>query len=319
VIPRSDRSIGDLLLAFGRLRPRNARTREAIARRLGFVPPAAKAVTAKRRTTHAAPAPAPIAPTGAPPAPSQERQARTPLEPQTLPEDRNEMAWLSGESLAPADPRQIHAPLPYQPLLPPGHERGVIFYAVATIAETGPVDIERLVKWLADGKPIAGVADLPRLQAPSLFQGVDVLIDLAEAMEPYGRDQRELVERLRRLVGPASLRVMQFRGCPVRGAGPGPAWTWRPYLSPNGHRPALVLGGIGSVGIGPAGDADVTPAAEWARLGRAFARKRVPLVLLTPYVSGLPSVALRRDIAVVHWDRSTSVSTVRRARHRVAR
>ena len=51
-------------------------------------------------------------------------------------------------------------------------------------------------------------------------------------MIPYARDQAELQEEIRAVVGKENCQVLRFVGCPLRGAGTGPKKSW--YSTPAG-------------------------------------------------------------------------------------
>ena len=195
--------------------------------------------------------------------------------------------------------------LPFRPLLRPGTAAGVAAALVRTWEPGSRIDERRAVDRLARGRP---VREFPRRPRPSLRRGVQVLTDLGDAMDPYGRDQQSVVKLIQRVAGPRMTATGSFENCPSRGV----------WLLPRGAavrgRPVLVLTdlGLGGPPVQPAR----ASAAEWIRYARRAARAGSPVIALIPYPLGRVRGAARRRMAVVPWDRA-SVSAVQRARRQV--
>ena len=104
----------------------------------------------------------------------------------------------------------------HDPLLHPQWSWAILAGGLATPAADGPVDVEKLIEVVARGRPVDRI---PRRPVPSLRRGVQVLVDVGEAMQPFARDQRALVDEVRRVVGPELVIRLDFHGCPSRGRG----------------------------------------------------------------------------------------------------
>jgi hypothetical protein len=195
--------------------------------------------------------------------------------------------------------------LPFRPLLRPRTGAGVVAAAVRTWGPGSRIDERRAVAVLARGRPLR---ELPRRPRLSMHRGVQVLVDLGEALDPYDRDREYVVDLIRQVVGPELTTVGSFENCPSRGV-----WMQR-RAAPRG-RPVLLLTDLGL------GGRPVQPVrasvAEWYRYAKDVGRAGSPVIALVPYLLDRAHRAIRRRIAVVQWDHAT-VSTVRHARRRVS-
>jgi hypothetical protein len=184
---------------------------------------------------------------------------------------------------------------------------------VATDAGDGRLDIERLVRHLA-------ARDFPRqlpvLPRPSLFRGVQLLVDVGTAMVPFRRDVAVLADLVTVVVGRASVDRQYFADSPLNGIGPGARWTWyERYVPPAPGTPVLVVSDLG-IG-GPLGNTARSTPEEWAALVDVLGRRGSPLVALVPYPRSRWPGELVGRLPIVAWDRRTSLTHVRRAVGRV--
>ena len=235
-----------------------------------------------------------------------------------LPPDRPRLAGapvplpsVEAELRRPDAPR----PLADAGLLPPARQRAILSALCRTLGP-GDVDVAAAVRRLALAEPLRR---LPTSTVPTMRRGVQILVDLGPGMQPFLRDQRELVRDLHRLTGPEGLEVLRFAGSPLDepGAGDGPVWTWRPYRPPLDDRPVLVLSDLGT---GP-GHRDRTGVRQrWLRFAGMFQGGGRRLVALVPLpVQRLPG-ELRSILPVVGWDRTARVAdAVRATRDRMGR
>lgn len=209
---------------------------------------------------------------------------------------------------SPATPRPAPAPAP---LLTPGRSREVLVAAVATVTEDGAVAVDRAVTEVAAYRPLV---TLPRRRRRTLRYGVQTLVDIGEAMDPFAEDRRAIVDELDRIVGRPRIRVLRFRDVPDE-AGPGPLGTWRTYEPPAPGVPVLVVGDLGIGGApGRRRSADA-----WLALEGRLRRRGSDLVALVPYPRDRWPPRFRRRLGIVRWDRSTDVREVQRVRGRGAR
>jgi hypothetical protein len=204
------------------------------------------------------------------------------------------------------DAGEILPTLPFRPLLRPRTAASVVAAAVRTWGPGSRIDERRAVAELARGRPIR---EFPHRPVLSMYRGVRVLVDLGEALEPYGRDQQYVVDLVRRVVGTETTSMGSFENCPSRGV------RMRPRRATVRGRPVLVLTDLGL------GGPPVQPArasvAEWHRYARGIARAGSAVIALVPYPLAAARRALTGRIAVIPWDRA-SVSAAQRARRRAS-
>jgi hypothetical protein len=181
---------------------------------------------------------------------------------------------------------------------------------VATDAGDGPENLEMLVHLLASRQfPL----ELPRRQRPSLLRGAQLLVDVGRSMTPFRHDTAVLADVVFGTVGRTNVRRMVFADSPLRGMGTGARWTWTSgYVAPDVGTPVLVVTDLG-IG-GPADHHARSRAHEWITLAERLRRRGSPLVALVPYPPHRWPDALVGQLAIVTWDRRTTLSDVRSAR-----
>jgi hypothetical protein len=191
-------------------------------------------------------------------------------------------------------------------LFAPLETRAMLSRALARFAETGPLDLDRLIHRCARREALDR---LPRLPQPMLSSGVQLLVDRSGAMTVFARDQERLEASIRALVGEGKLQALSFEGFPSR-AGSGGRRRWHPYeeqLPPPGTVVALLT----DLGIGRAPWLP-TPAApaQWRSFADRLRRRGCPVVAFVPYPSGRWP-AVKHGITIIQWDRRTRTSTIR--------
>ncbi|WP_437941088.1 hypothetical protein [Sorangium sp. So ce341] len=139
--------------------------------------------------------------------------------------------------------------------------------------------------------------------------GVQVLVDRSDTMVPFLRDEAELVERVQRVVGAEATAVLRFEQNPLV-AGPGPRRLWRPYTPPAAGTPVLVLSDLG---IGGQALDEVDPTTAWLDFIEIVGRAGCPLVGFVPAPPGRWPAALVGRMALLSWDRTTTVADAARA------
>jgi hypothetical protein len=326
----SDRpiSLGDLLRAWDQLdADGDPQTRRRIAALLGFEwSPEAVANLRSEATLRAAAEVAPAqtnAPTLMP------GDAKQPPPVIKAAESQSDDAWVEAlPSRSLGLPRWFEevTPLPrapdegekeppaIDPLFRPQWKRALLYAALATVDHLGQPDVERIVGRLARGEPLSRIPRLPRL---SLGAGVQVLIDDNKTMRPFAEDQRGLLDDIRGVISAELVRVAVFEAVPEYVAVEAEDWQWRAYQPP--PRGTLVLA-LTDLGAGPAvpGVARGTPGA-WLAFAERLRVAGCPFVALTPYPKSAVPPALRRRIATLPWDRSTTTAHIQRARRDASR
>ncbi|HST63140.1 MAG TPA: hypothetical protein VLK84_30805 [Longimicrobium sp.] len=217
--------------------------------------------------------------------------------------------WLH---LAPQLPEEEDAPFsaaPPESLLDPALAGAVLGTALATTAHDGELWVEEAVRRIAMGRPFAGI---PRRTRPTLRRGVQVLVDRGAAMLPFHADVRSLLAQVRSVFGVPLVRVLQFDGSPLRGAGKGSRRTWTAY-APQLPEPGTVIVAVTDLGIGDVFNVPGAPPPEWLEFAALAHRHGCPLRVMVPYPESRWPVALRGHLRILPWDRGTGVQRVIRA------
>jgi hypothetical protein len=200
--------------------------------------------------------------------------------------------------------------MPHQPLFPPRSTPAILQAALSRQVAEGPIDITSLVETVARCKPVSVVR---RRYVPTLRYGVQVLVDLGPAMEPFRRDQEQVTRQIIATVGHEKVRVRYFAYSPLRGTGTGAGWTWRrPYRPPSRGTPILLLSDMG-IG-GPAGDLRASTYPEWLEFGRIAAGNESGIVAFVVYPPGRWPSWLASLGHPVSWDRRATARSTRTAR-----
>ncbi len=159
------------------------------------------------------------------------------------------------------------------------------------------LDLEDIVARIASGQ---SVSPLRFRCERRLASHVQVLIDLGESMEPFGRDQRELVNDMVNAIGREVVSGLSFFDAPLRGAGTGPVSSWGAYAPPPRGAPVLALTDLG-VGGPPIRRERAMPD-EWLDLARLLRTRGSRLVALVPYPRQRWPLGLEREMRLVTWD-----------------
>lgn len=192
-------------------------------------------------------------------------------------------------------------------LFSPRQERSLITAIAIALAETGELDEERVVEQVARGEPLVKI---PRRLRPTSHFGVQLLVDRGPRLEPLRDDQRTLRTALLRTVGVHRIQVLRFANFPDR-VGPRTPRTWRRYAPPASGTVVLVITDLGLGWLGAMERAhSFDDWTDWADRVRSAGAHPVALV---PHGPRHWPRSLQRRLRLVHWDRTTSVGSVRGA------
>lgn len=307
--------VSDLIKVLQQLSPSDDEARRSMAGLLGFAWAEPTATLMPDPTPAPQPSEPRPSPSPAPESPPMAPQTPKPAEPLATP-----TAQQMHSALTALEPRQTvfsvdalqrvqeeQAPyLPFAPLFLPNWTRAILAHALATLSVGGSLDIPKLIYLLAQGQPIV---QLPNLPWPTLVRGVQVLMDLSEAMLPYRKDQLWLVDELEKTVGQDKVKILSFAAAPLLGAGSGPQDEWAPYKPPAPGTPVLALTDLG-VGR-PARLVDVADEADWLNFAAELHKAGCPLIVFTPYPPNRRPTALAGRFPIIHWDRTTTAALIR--------
>lgn len=318
VSPRPLNSLGDIIRAARSLGVRDESTVHAIARLFGddLLLPSARIVPQVRQVVGEVgigirPTPAgealPNRPVKSPQGPHD--VSSVPPAPSSRAGNTAHLGWADGPALesfpddTPLDQIERH-----DSLFRPSWTRSILSGSLSTPIPVGLIDLPALVDSLSRGQVVSRIPSIPR---PSLIRGVQILVDRGESMQPFGRDQDEMVSAVRRVVGRGATQVLDFVGCPTRGAGEGAVWDWGPYRPPGHGTPVLILSDLGSGRYAAPGER--ASVREWLAFADALAHRPCPLIAFVPYPKSRWPRGLSRHLVILQWDRGTSVQNVRRA------
>lgn len=210
--------------------------------------------------------------------------------------------WQLVSSFPAVRPSQLDLRPPFIPLLPPGATQAILQAVLEAKAMDGEPDTARMVERIAKGLPLTRIVRRPR---PTIRFGTQVLLDVGEAMEPFARDQRELVDRIRGLVGSDGVELVSFADAPLRGVRRGRARIREPYRSPAPGTRVLIVSDLGAGGraLNPL-RADPE---EWLAFVDELERAQCSAVALVPFPPERIPAALASRLRILTWDRSSGV------------
>ncbi len=189
-------------------------------------------------------------------------------------------------------------------LLPRNRAAGVLKAALAVRRPGRRLDVPRLINQVVSCKPLF---ELPHLPVGSLEQGVDLLCDYSESMQPFYADLENLKTSLQKLLGNERCRVFEYDIDPRTAI----KWTSKdeplPW-TPQAGRPALLASDFGR---GSSHELRRRLQANtWRSFLTSIRNKQVPLLACSP----LPPTSLPRwlgsETKVIHWDPRTRAGAV---------
>lgn len=186
----------------------------------------------------------------------------------------------------------------FQPLFLDRWFQGIFTAVLGIRVPSREIDFRKLERYVIQGEFFA---QLPFKARTKLVKGVHVLLDGSESMQPFWRDQTELIARLRRMLGAALVQDSWFEYEPNASR-----IIWRtPIGQFRMETPVLIVTDFGS-GLDPFGTRTMNwkpwePIFELARCSRS----RI-FVLMASSPAYWPSMIDRFVDCSLLWDRETS-------------
>src|SRR5262249_42972763 len=146
-----------------------------------------------------------------------------------------------------------------------------------------------------------------RIMRPTARHGVQVLIDDSEALAPYARDQKELLQEIRRVIGQEKVEVIHFLGTPLRKENGGP--TTEDYKTPPVGTPVLLVTDLG-IGRTPF-SAERASVYEWLKFVGFVNKAGCRVIAFVPYSQNRWPRILTNTMKIISWDRSTTANASR--------
>ena len=200
----------------------------------------------------------------------------------------------------------------YQPLIYDRWFRTLMSAMLATQRTSQEINWTVLLRDLAKGLPLERIPFQPR---PTMQRGVLVFLDHSNSMQPFWRDEEELLLRLRRLLGKHRVQEWWLEVNQWSKEGPklepySPLPSQLPEMTP-----LLLVTDFGMEGDISGSPVNLEP---WLPLLELARKKSCPVIALVPVPdSGWPEM-LRQHIPYSFvWDRETSITKVRRYKRRI--
>ena len=197
---------------------------------------------------------------------------------------------------------------PYRPLFREKWWRTLARVMFSMQTARAAVDISVITRYVASGRPMQR---LPWMYKATLRRGVVLILDRAESMQPFWRDEIELAEALKRVVGGPGLRV--YRVEPDLWAEGEPRLRWH-GAEPGqfaAHTPVAI---VSDFELGR----EITPRwpllAPWMPLLDKVQAAGAPMLALIPLPRTLWPPSLTAAIPkIVAWDDDTTTGTIQRS------
>ncbi|HET6976132.1 MAG TPA: hypothetical protein VFI24_07410 [Pyrinomonadaceae bacterium] len=194
------------------------------------------------------------------------------------------------------------------PLLAPIWTRAIITKMLSRDANYGLPDISKIIDIISANQPLD---QIPRQPLPTIRNGVQILIDNGPGLVPFLRDQIFFLEELKLVVGADKVDVWEFIGTPLKHAVSGREPNLPGYRLPAPGVPLLLLTDLGIAA--PPFEVEVATVDEWLSFIQEVSRSGHQMLTLTPYHPARCPAQLKSQMAIIQWDRGTSVSAVLRA------
>lgn len=196
-------------------------------------------------------------------------------------------------------------PYPLQTLFVPNWTRALLVSALSTYSKFGPINIEEAVRLISIYEP---VREVPRLPWPTMVQGVQVLIDKSESLEPFYKDQAYLKSTVQKVAGYDRIRIMEFVGCPSWGVRSTKINDWSDYHPPSSGTTVLMITDLGI--LRNPYITDQAGVRDWFLFATFVRKAGCSLVAFVPYPPERWPKPLQSAMKIVQWDRTTSSFTI---------
>lgn len=198
----------------------------------------------------------------------------------------------------------------YEPLLCDKWFRSLMGVMLATSRATQEIDLNVLVRELARGQLLD---NLPFRRRRTMQRGVLLFLDRSESMQPFWRDEKELLKRLQRFLGKPKVQAWLLEIDRWLPEGSRLQWYSTPPNQLPEKTPLLIVSDFGMSGELAGNQTNLE---IWLPLIDLARKNDCPIIALIPAPeSHWPKILKQHITYSFVWDRNTSLSTVRQRRH----
>lgn len=190
-----------------------------------------------------------------------------------------------------------------QRLFSRNHSNGILKASLAVRRPGRRLNIQKIIAQAITGNPITKI---PHLPVGSIENGVDLLCDYSESMQPFYPDLTDLKTSLLDILGKGRHRSFEYDTNPVE------AISWNAQdkaieWGPISGRPVLLATDFGQAKGRPYKRLQFR---EWRKFVNRITKHNTPLIVLSPMPpSSLPRW-LRQETKIIHWDPRTRAGAV---------
>ena len=205
-------------------------------------------------------------------------------------------------SLKPANFSDNNQQLPYQPLFQKRWVQGIFTMMLSTKIFSNEIDFRKLEQIVAKDE---NFTQLPFKSKASLVKGVHILLDRSESMQPFWRDQTELVVQISRLLGKELVQCFCFEYDPLSPINSRLIWTTQKPRKFREKTPILIITDFGR-GLDPIGS-KFLEWEPWEPIFKLAKSSGCRTFALIPALSQFWPINLNRFVdAALLWDSNTS-------------
>ncbi len=210
------------------------------------------------------------------------------------------------------EPKEIPQKMKLLSLIREDWARGIMS-EILSVNTLGPIDLEMAIDILAKAKPLENI---PRKRIKKLNGRYQILVDVSENMKMFFRDIWDLVGTIKSVAGSDELDVFLFRGIPPHGLEKENSYEIIPYQLP---LPGTLIVIVSNFCIPNSLNTIIEATqGQWVSYLSFLKESGYDVRAFVPFPPARWPLELKKQLVLVHWNRSTTANTVRRAIDMVA-
>ena len=197
-------------------------------------------------------------------------------------------------------------------LLEPTQERALLTEILSAAVPGSQINIPKLLAKLSNLDP---VYKLPYLTRRSLSQGVEILVDRAEFMTPFYKDQEVLLKSVKAYFTDSRVRVFYFDSNPLSDEDSESylLWDWKPWRVPRKPKTLLLLTDFGLLAKDWKHKSYIEYIKSWAKFAEMARKAGCPVISLVPYSRKRWPPGIEQLFPIMEWNRKLNMPIARRA------